>query len=153
MKRLGLVAVLATLAGCASQGTTMHTRLGVAPDMLFADVESCQQIARTGGPSTQSAPHNPALSSQAGAAFGAGLVEGYAKAQAQNTAYEGCMAQRGYLKTTLTPEERTAFRALRTVDERKVWLAEYAPRDHGDRAIAAPPPKPCKPNLLVACAN
>ncbi|MEN5176015.1 hypothetical protein [Brevundimonas diminuta] len=151
MKRFGLIALATTLAGCASQGTTTHTLAGVTADRLFADIENCQAMGRTGAQSTPSGTaHNPALASPAGAAFGAGFAEGLAKAQAQNAIYERCMGERGYRKVTLTPEERAAFRGLRSVDQRKLWIAEFATRDHGERAAAYIPPI-CKPSALVSC--
>lgn len=45
------------------------------------------------------------------------------------------MADRGYLQTNLTPDELTEFRGLKIEDDRKAWLAAFAPRDHGERAV------------------
>lgn len=118
----------------------------------MSDIESCQTLSRTSGVGPTGVPYNPALSSQAGAAFGAGIGEGIAKAQAQQAGYERCMADRGYLQTTLTPEENAAYRALRTDDERKAWLAAFAARDHGERSVRREDAV-CKPNLIVACKD
>lgn len=151
MKRFGLIALAMSLASCASQGTTTHSMTGVTPDRLFADIENCQAMGRTGAQAPYTGPpHNPALASPAGAAFGAGFAEGLAKAKAQNAIYEQCMGERGYRKVKLTPEERTTFQGLRTVDQRKLWIAEFATRDHGERAAAYEPPV-CKPSALVSC--
>lgn len=145
---LGLAA--AVLTGCATRDPFVHTRPLVSQSDLLGDIESCQALARTGGVGSIGMPYNPALPSQAGAALGAGFAQGMAQAQAQQTGYERCMADRGYLQTTLTPEELSAYRALRTEDERNAWLAAFAARDHGERAVRRTEPE-CKPNLLVAC--
>lgn len=147
---LGLAAVV--LTGCATRDPFVHTRPTVSQSELLGDIESCQTLARTGGTAANGMPYNPALPSQAGAALGAGFAQGMAQAQAQQTGYERCMADRGYLQTTLTPEERAAYGVLKTEDERKAWLAAFAARDHGERSVRRTEPE-CKPNMLVACTG
>lgn len=140
------------MAGCATQAPFAHTRPLVSEAQLFSDTDACQQLARTGGAAPNGVPYNPALPSQAGAALGAGLAQGFAEGQAIRTGYERCMADRGYLQTTLLPDELSAFRALRSEEQRKAWLADFAARDHGERSVRRTEPE-CKPNLLVACAG
>ncbi|MDI1328422.1 MAG: hypothetical protein PSV23_16655 [Brevundimonas sp.] len=138
------------LNGCATRDPFVHTRPLVSQSELLGDIDRCQALARTGGAGANGMPYNPALPSQAGAALGAGIGQGIAQAQAQQTGYERCMADRGYLQTTLTADELTAYRALKTEDERKAWLAAFAARDHGERSVRRTEPE-CRPNLLVAC--
>ena len=145
---LGLCAGL--LTGCATRDPFVHTRLAVSQTELMSDIDACQALSRTGAPGPNGVPYNPALGSQAGAALGAGFAQGLAHGQAQQAGYERCMADRGYLQTTLTAEEREAYGALRTVDQKKAWLAVFAAEDHGLRSVRRAEPE-CKPNLLVAC--
>ena len=63
------------------------------------------------------------------------------------------MAARDYRQVALTETERSQFRALRNVDDRKAWLSNFAAQNHDSRAIAPEPPKECKSNALVACVN
>jgi len=154
MKRAVLLVAVAALSGCATRAPFAHTLLGATGDQILADTTSCQELSRTGTYTPPgSAVPNPALSSPSAAAFGSGFAEGLAKGQAQRVAYERCMADRGYLQTTMTPEERAAYRALKTVDERKAWMANFSATDHGERSVRLPDPAPCKPNMLVACAT
>lgn len=149
---LGSVALL--LSGCASGGTTAHFRTGVASDAYLADVAACQTAGREAANNVGRAnPNNPALSSQAGAAFGAGFAEGLAKGKAMNEGFETCMAARNYRQVELNEAERSQFRALRNVDDRKAWLSNFAAQDHDSRAIPPQPPKECKPNALVTCTS
>lgn len=154
MKKTILLAALLALTGCATRPPFAHTLLGATGDQILADTTACQELSRTGTyvPPGSTTP-NPALSSPAAAAFGAGFAEGLAKGQAQRAAYERCMADRGYLQTTMTPEEITAYRALKTVDERKAWMASFSATDHGDRSVRLADPAPCKPSALVACPS
>lgn len=142
--------VTGLLTGCATRDPFVHTRPLVSQSELMGDIDSCQALSRSRAAGPNGTSYNPALGSQAGAALGAGFAQGMAQAQAQQAGYERCMADRGYLQTTLTPEERAAYGALRTVDQRKVWLAAFAARDHGERSVRRTEPE-CKPNALVTC--
>jgi hypothetical protein len=149
-----LSAVGVVLSGCASGGTTAHFRTGVPSDTYLADVAACQEVARQAADNVGRAnPNNPALGSQAGAALGAGFAEGLAKGKAMNEGFDGCMAARDYRQVALTETERSQFRALRNVDDRKAWLSNFAAQNHDSRAIAPEPPKECKSNALVTCVN
>ena len=141
---------IVALGGCATRAPFVHVRPLVSQAELVGDIQACQTLARTGGSSSTGMPYNPALPSQAGAALGAGIGQGIAQAQAQQVGYERCMADRGYLQTTLTAEELAEFRALKTPAEREIWLAAFATRDHGERAVRRSEPE-CKPNALIAC--
>jgi hypothetical protein len=145
---LGLCGLI--LTGCATRDPFVHTRLAVTQTELMSDIDACQALSRSGAPGPNGVPYNPALGSQAGAALGAGFAQGLAQGQAQHAGYERCMADRGYLQTTLTAEERATYGALKTADEKKAWLAVFAAEDHGERSIRRAEPE-CKPNLLVAC--
>lgn len=151
---VALGAVALVLSGCASGGTTAHFRTGVASDAYLADVAACQVAAQEAANNVGSVTsHNPALSSQAGAAFGAGFAEGMAKGKAMNEGFEGCMAARNYRQVELNEAERSQFRALRNVDDRKAWLSNFAAQNHDSRAITPQPPKECKSNALVICTR
>lgn len=151
---VAISAVALALSSCASRGTTTHFRAGVAADTYLTDVSSCQEAGREAANNVGRAnPNNPALGSQAGAAFGAGFAEGLAKGKAMNDAFESCMTSRNYRQVALTPEEKAQFRAIRDVEERKSWLASFAARDLDSRAIPPAEAAVCKPNLLVTCAN
>ena len=63
------------------------------------------------------------------------------------------MATRSYRQVELTETERSQFRALRNVDDRKAWLSNFAAQNHEGRAIAPQPPKECKSNALVTCVS
>ena len=151
---VALGAVALALSGCASGGTTAHFRTGVASDAYLADVAACQTAGQEAANNVGRAnPNNPALSSQAGAAFGAGFAEGLAKGKAMNEGFEGCMAARNYRQVELNEAERSQFRALRNVDDRKAWLSNFAAQNHDSRAIAPQPSKECKSNALVTCTS
>ena len=140
------------LTGCATSDPFVHTRLAVSQTELMADIDACQALSRSGGAGPSGVPYNPALGSQAGAALGAGFAQGLAQGRAQQVGYERCMADRGYLQTALTAEERATYGALRTVEAKKAWLAVFAAEDHGDRSVRRSEPE-CKPNLLIACKS
>ncbi|WP_312139339.1 hypothetical protein [Brevundimonas sp.] len=151
---VALGAVALVLSGCASGGTTAHFRTGVASDAYLADVAACQEVAQQAANNVAHVnSYNPALSSQVGAAIGAGFAEGLAKGKAMNEGFEGCMAARNYRQVELNEAERSQFRALRNVDDRKAWLSNFAAQDHDSRAIPPQPPKECKPNALVTCTS
>jgi hypothetical protein len=153
LRALTSLALVATVSACATQAPFVHTKTSISEGELFADSQACQAMAKSGGASGSAPAYNPALPSQAGAAFGAGIAQGIAQARAQKVGYETCMAERGYLQTTLTPAELKAYRALRTEAERKAWMQRFAGQDHASRSTTVPAPKPCKPNILVKCVS
>jgi len=151
MNRVACIALALMTAGCASIGQFSHSRTGLDPSVFLADSETCQTQGREAANVRPGTPgYNPALASQAGAAFGAGIAEGIAKAKAMTEAFNLCMAQLNYIRVALTPEEQSPFKALKTVDERKAWITTSAAQNNEARAV---PPAECKSNALVTCTT
>lgn len=105
------VLLTAALGGC-SQTPWVYDRPGATLAQVRGDQADCQELA--GREPGQFIPTQPTL---AGAA-GAGAIGGVADVIREAKAAEACMAQRGYVEATLTPEQAQAVKSARRGAER-----------------------------------
>lgn len=104
IKLLSTLSGLTLLAGC-SNTITLEDRPGATIAQSRADHDACHEEVRR-QPDIYVQPQ----STLAGSA-GAGAIAGVASVVQEERAVGECMAQRGYVKRTLTPDETKAVRA------------------------------------------